>query len=261
MSGSFFKGRKKVTFPFYIRLGSWQIHPHWVFESLAYLVGFRLYLWQRARAGDHLTAGERMWIVTAAISGAAIFSKVLYWFDDPSLTLHNWNNPYYLMAGKTIVGGLIGGLFAVEWAKKRLKIERRTGDLFAIPLCAGIAIGRIGCFLSGLGDETYGTQTSLPWGVDFGDHIARHPTQLYEIIWLAFLALFLYRMSLRPFREGDLFKVFMVGYCGFRLLVEFVKPGATLIGLTAIQWACLAMLFYYMPDLPQLRRAKEAENL
>ena len=41
-----------MIFPFYIRLGPWQIHPHWVFESLAYLIGFRLYLWQRARAGD-----------------------------------------------------------------------------------------------------------------------------------------------------------------------------------------------------------------
>lgn len=250
-----------MNFPVYIRIGSLQIHPHWVFESLAYFVGYRLYAWRRKATGDHLDAGNRLWIVTAAIAGAAIGSKVLYWFDDPSLTIRNWRDPFYLMGGKTIVGGLIGGLIAVEWTKRRLKIERRTGDLFAIPLCAGIAIGRIGCFLSGLGDETYGIPTSLPWGVDFGDHVGRHPTQLYEVMWLAVLATLIYFASLRPFREGDLFKLFMVGYFGFRLLVDFTKPGTALFGLTAIQWACVAMLLYYAPDLPRLLRFKESDNI
>ena len=55
-----------------------------------------------------------------------------------------------------------------------------TGDLLALPLVLGIAIGRIGCFLSGLEDQSYGVATALPWGVDFGDGVARHPTQLYE---------------------------------------------------------------------------------
>ena len=53
-------------------------------------------------------------------------------------------------AGKTIVGGLIGGLIAVEWIKRRLGVTVATGDLFAVPLIVGIAIGRVGCFLSGL---------------------------------------------------------------------------------------------------------------
>ena len=45
--------------------------------------------------------------------------------------------------------------------------RRSTGDLFVVPLCVGTAIGRIGCFLSGLEDRTYGTPTSLPWGDRF----------------------------------------------------------------------------------------------
>jgi prolipoprotein diacylglyceryltransferase len=48
-------------------------------------------------------------------------------------------------------------------------------------------VGRIGCFLTGLADNTYGTPTGLPWGVDFGDRIHRHPTQLYEIAFLMIL--------------------------------------------------------------------------
>jgi phosphatidylglycerol:prolipoprotein diacylglycerol transferase len=73
------------------------------------------------------------------------------------------------MGGKMIVGALMGGLLAVEWAKRRLGVTVRTGDLFALPLCAGIAIGRVGCFLTGLEDHTVGAHTTLPWGVDVGD--------------------------------------------------------------------------------------------
>lgn len=250
-----------MQFPVYLRIFSLQIHPHWVFESLAYFIGFRIYRHRRGDAGDHLNNSDRLWIIAAAIIGAALGSKLLYWLESPVETLQNWNNLFYLMAGKTIVGGLIGGLFAVEFAKQRLGITRRTGDLFAIPLAVGIAIGRIGCFLSGLSDETYGTATTLPWGVDFGDGIIRHPTQLYEMIFLLLLAGWLYWLQRQPHREGDLFKTFMVAYLGFRLLVDAIKPGVPLMGLTAIQWACVVMLLYYARDLPYLLRAKEAESL
>jgi len=112
------------------------------------MLGFRLYLWQRARRGDALSNTQRMWIVAAAMAGAVLGSKRLYWYAAPALTWRHWNGPSYPMAGKTIVGGLIGGLLVVEWIKQRLGIVRRTGDLFALPLVAGIAVGRISCFLS-----------------------------------------------------------------------------------------------------------------
>ena len=59
-----------------------------------------------------------------------------------------------LAGGKTIVGVLIGGWIAVETVKNTLGIRVRTGDLLAIPLSVGIAIGReVGCFLTGLSDQ------------------------------------------------------------------------------------------------------------
>ncbi len=232
---------------------------HFLFESLSYLIGFRIYLQLRKHSVDTVTTEQRWLLIAAAIAGAAIGGKVLNWFVDPQLLFRNWSDPYFLMSGKTVVGGLIGGLFAVEWAKRMMGVKRRTGDLFAIPLCAGIAIGRIGCFLAGLQDDTYGARTSLPWGVDFGDGVARHAVQVYEIFWLCLVALWLWSLSGRPHREGDMFKSFMVAYLGFRLIVEFIKPGAPIAGLTAIQWACAAMLVYYAPDLPYLIRVRKAE--
>ena len=188
-------------------------------------------------------------MITAAIAGAALGSRMLYWFEDPALTFAHRNDPVYLLGGKTIVGALIGGLFAVEWAKRHTGETRSTGDLFAASLALGIAIGRIGCFLTGLSDHTYGVATSLPWGVDFGDGIRRHPTQLYESVFALALFFFLLRLLKRPHREGDVFKIFMVAYFGWRLAIDFLKPEMRIAGLGGIQWACAAMLVYYARDI------------
>ncbi len=111
----------------------------------------------------------------------------------------------------------------MEWVKKLRRLSIRTGDLFALPLTLGIALGRIGCFLTGLSDQTYGNVTSLPWGIDFGDGIRRHPTQLYEIAFLLGLALLLRLFTAQPHLNGDIFKAFMIGYMGWRLAIDSLK--------------------------------------
>jgi phosphatidylglycerol---prolipoprotein diacylglyceryl transferase len=83
--------------------------------------------------------------------------------------------------------------------------------------------------------------------------VARHPTQLYEIAFLAVLAGALAWRARRPYPRGDLFKLFMAAYLGWRLLIDFIKPAhATLLGLSAIQIACIAGLAWYAPHLPRL---------
>lgn len=238
-----------MQFPVYLKFGPLQIHPHFIFESAAYIVGFRLYLAQRRKLGDFLVDDSRWWVIAAAAAGAVVGSKLLFWLEDPRLTLAHWRDLAFLMGGKTIVGGLIGGLLAVELAKRRLHISRRTGDLFALPLVVGLAIGRVGCFLTGLDDHTYGIHTTLPWGVNFGDG-PRHPTQLYEIVFLFVLGTLLWRLAKQPHREGDLFKLFMVAYFGWRLAEDFLKPDVrVLFGMSSIQLACMGMLVYYGSDV------------
>jgi hypothetical protein len=116
--------------------------------------------------------------------------------------LHSLRNPAYLVGGKTIVGALVFGLTSVELTKRYIGLRDSTGDLYAIPLALGIAIGRIGCFLTGLSDNTYGTPTRLPWAINFGDGIPRHPTQLYEILFLLALIPILSRVLNKISREN-----------------------------------------------------------
>lgn len=239
-----------MSFPLFLRLGPWALHPHLVFELLAYFVGFRLYLAERRRRGDALDDPRRWWVVAAAAIGAAGGARLLYLLECPAETLRHLGDPAYLLGGKTIVGGLAGGWLAVEGVKRLLGVSGRTGDLFAIPLTAAIAIGRIGCFLSGLDDHTHGLPTSLPWGIDLGDGVPRHPTPLYEIAFLAGLAGLLVAWRRRSPATGDLFRGFVVGYFSFRLVVDVLKPTPCRgFGLSAIQWTCLAALVVTLPDM------------
>ncbi len=241
-----------MSFPVYIHIGDWQLHPHVVFESLSYFIGFRVYLRTRTKGGVPTLVGLQ--ILAGAMVGAAAGSKLLFWLEDPLTTYSHlaagdWTA---MLAGKTIVGGLLGGLIGVELAKRWAGWSSSTGDDFVLPLVVGMAIGRIGCFLTGLDDGTHGTPTSWPVGVDFGDGVPRHPAQLYEIAYLLAIGTALSALR-RRIRRGDaslpagaVFQLFMVAYLLFRFAIDFVKPTPHVyFGLNNIQLACAAGLIYY----------------
>ena len=219
-------------------------HPglHPIFEALGYALGFAAYKWARRRTGDVLDEQQRWTVIAAAAVGALLGSRILGLLEQAPRTHIAWSQVLSPGGGKTIVGGLLGGWLAVEVTKKLQGITARTGDLFAIPLCIGIAVGRVGCLLAGLADDTYGKPTSLPWAVNFGDGIARHPTQAYEILFLCTLGIVLYWFSNRPHANGSLFRLFLAAYLSWRLLIDFLKPQPLVAGMNLIQWACLTGL-------------------
>lgn len=231
---------------------------HTIVEALAYFIGFRFFLIERRRlALPALADSDRsVWIGVAAIAGAALGAKLGFWVEDPLSAFADFPDWRHLLEGKTIVGALLGGLIGVEAAKRALGVQASTGDAFAFPLMLGIAIGRIGCFLAGLADHTYGNPTSLPWGVDFGDGVPRHPTQLYEIAFLLALMALMHARRERFTVTGDRFRLFMVAYLAFRLAVDAIKPipYAYFGVLSGIQLLCIAGLCYYWRDLPRLGR-------
>ncbi len=238
-----------IQFPVYFSVGDVHVHLHFVFEMLAYTAGFLLYRRLRESFGDPVSDATRWTVIAAAVGGAAIGARLLNCLTASPQDLLHWQSIAPYLAGKTIVGALIGGLVAVELAKHFVGEQVSTGDLFAAPIALGIAIGRIGCFFEGLPDQTYGVATSLPWGVDFGDGIRRHPTQLYESLFAILLLAFLVRMIRQPHRNGDVFKAFMVVYMLWRLAIDSLKPDPQWFILTGIQWACCCMLLYYAPDI------------
>ena len=222
---------------------------HSLFEALAYTTGFLIYRIERRRSPERsLPEGRDLVLLLSAGIGALGGSRLLAWLDGTA-------------DGKTIVGGILGGWIAVEIAKRALGLHRPTGDAFVLPLIGAMAVGRVGCFLAGLSDGTFGLPTTLPWGMDLGDGVPRHPVQLYEIAFLLACGAVLLRARSR-LRTGESFLLFVAAYCAFRFGVDFLKPGHPIspFGLTAIQLACVPAIAASLALLVHRRREAVARR-
>lgn len=149
--------------------------------------------------------------------------------------------------GRSILGALVGAVAAIEIFKKARAIKGSTGVLFVPAFATSVTVGRIGCYLSGLADNTYGTPTTLPWGHDFGDGILRHPVPLYESLsmglFLAVSLVALYRRSPLFLAKG--FYLLTATYAAQRFAWEFFKPYAPVVGpLNIFHLLCIALFGY-----------------
>lgn len=212
---------------------------HFVFDALACAAAAMVAAWQRRvlRPGDtpKLGGAYPVALLVGAVAGG-------YGLGSGNLAAGG-----VFAVAHSVLGALAGGILAVELYKWACGLRAPTGAVFALPFCAGVAVGRIGCLLAGMGDMTYGVPTTLPWGVDFGDGLARHPVQLYESVAMAVAAAGLARWLIRR-PDGYRRYAFpaVVGvYAAQRFCWEFLKPYATIaLGLNLFQFVCLLLLAY-----------------
>jgi phosphatidylglycerol:prolipoprotein diacylglycerol transferase len=234
---------------------------HTAIEWFAIFVGARLYLTSSKASLRDLGATRNYAVILGCIVGAAIGNKAAHWIHH----VDNWHrladSPWLILQGQSIVGGLLGGLIGVELGKKYAGVSESTGDRFVVPILAGLIIGRVGCFIAGLADDTYGNPTTMPWGVDFGDGVRRHPTQLYDILFAACAwALLRHWRPVLAREPGLQFKLMLAGYLLWRLFIDGLKPVPYAYpgGLSGLQLICLVALAIYLPmtlrQLAKLRR-------
>ncbi len=236
-----------MAFPINLRIGGQTVSLHLILETLGMAIGFRYFLFLRNRQKDRINDANRTWIIIGATFGAFLFSRLVGALENPLTLIHSKHILLYLYANKTIVGGLLGALLVVEITKKIIHEKSSSGDLFTYPLILAMMIGRIGCFSSGLTEETYGIATHSIFGIDFGDGLYRHPVTLYEIGFLALLWAALAAMERKvKLANGYRFQFFMIAYLAFRFLLDFIKPHYVyFIGLGTIQLCCVIGLLYY----------------
>ncbi|EIJ33476.1 prolipoprotein diacylglyceryl transferase family protein [Thiothrix nivea] len=226
---------------------------HFLFDLLALVSGVLVSLWFRrqyvlSRPAGISDSSQHHYYLLALLLGLAAGSTLF-----GTLNLH--------LAGqggvaKSMLGGVFGAIVAAETFKYFAGIRQSTGLYFVPGLIMLIVVGRVGCFLAGLPDFTYGTETSLPWGVDFGDGVQRHPVQLYEsLTMLAFLVVLLLRYPRNPvFWQAQGFYVFVLVYAGQRFAWEFLKPYPPLLaGLNLFHLLSLALLAYALLMLNRSR--------
>ena len=211
--------------------------------ALAYiagiLLGWRLLAQSISRfpanAGPKDVADFVIWTVLGIIVGGRIGYLLFYGHDvlvqDPLAAFAVWQG------GMSFHGGLAGSALAAWlFCRSRGLAFASFCDAIACVIPVGLLFGRIANFVNG---ELWGRPTDLPWGVIFpgAGPEPRHPSQLYEAALegvLLFLVLrFLATRTSLINRPGALSGVFLAGYAGSRILVEFVREPDAQLGYLA----------------------------
>lgn len=216
---------------------------HLAFDLLAAALGMLatlvVYRWRLGGRAEAALARAGAGYALALVAGAAIGG-----YGAGTLNLALSGVPGI---GRSVLGALAGAILAVELYKRARCIRHSTGTIFVAGFATSIAVGRIGCFLAGLDDQTHGVATSLPWGHDFGDGIPRHPVQIYESLAMAaFLVVALAGFARRnPVFLENGFYLCVGFYAAQRFLWEFLKPYATIAGpLNLFHLIALSLMLY-----------------
>ena len=240
----------------YLEIGGIRVATHDLFSVLALLVGFAIYY--RDLRIRRLLEPRIVFISLCALVGGAIGARLLLaWEHLDFYAQYLGSAPITWVienGGKSLIGAIVGGWVAILIAKRALRYPRSTGDSYAFALPIGVAIGRIGCFLSEL---PLGKPTDLPWGVRVdpaaaaafpycpGCDLPMHPTMVYEIAFNVVAVLVLWRVRRRFVVNGDLIRAYLLAAAVFRFAVEFIRTSPPqLLGLTAPQLVLIPILVY-----------------
>ena len=227
---------------------------HWY--GLMYLLGFLAFFglgryqikhkkwfgWSNIMLDDALFYGA-LGVILGGRIGYVLFYQFSSFMQNPVDIIKIWQG------GMSFHGGFLGVLIAMFFFTRKypqpwLKIMDFVAPLVPI----GLGAGRMGNFING---ELWGRATNSNYGMIFPqiDTVIRHPSQLYEFALegiVLFCILWIFSNKQRPI--GAISAVFLMGYGGFRFLVEFTRqPDAHLgilqLGLSMGQWLSLPMVF------------------
>jgi phosphatidylglycerol---prolipoprotein diacylglyceryl transferase len=235
-------------FPILFQLGDFPVYTYGVLMALAIVLGA---LWLRRRAAKLGVSEDTVYaavvcMVLFGLLGARLF-YIAYFpqlLADPVSALLD-------RGGLVWYGGLFGAVVSgIIFLRLRGVALWPFADAAIVPAALGLAIGRIGCFMSGC---CFGSPCDLPWAVQFpvGHETYPqylHPTQLYEsggvvLIMLGLLWLEKRYAVLGRQTNGRLFWTFLGAYGVLRFLMECLRADALAVGaLSSSQWMSLAAI-------------------
>lgn len=252
--------------PIAVSIGPLDIHWYGVMYLLAFLsfwlIGNRRanrqtwWGWSEQDVSDVLFYG-----MLGVIIGGRMGYMFFYGFDllvqNPLTLFRLWDG------GMSFHGGLIGVIVAMAWfGRKTGRSFWQVADFVAPMVPLGLAFGRLGNFIGG---ELWGRLSDVPWAMIFAkstgfreidtaalneawqsgalDHLARHPSQLYQA-GLEGLSLFFILMwySRKPRPSAAISGLFLLGYGVFRFVVEFFRQPDEHLGFLALEWLTMGMI-------------------
>ena len=252
--------------PIAVSIGPLDIHWYGVMYLLAFLsfwmIGNRWAMsqswwgWNKQDVSDVLFYGM-LGVIIGGRMGYMLFYASDLLLQNPLSIVKLWDG------GMSFHGGLLGVIVAMLWFGKRTgRSFWQVADFVAPMVPLGLAFGRMGNFIGG---ELWGRLTDVPWAMIFAkstgfragetaalneawnsgalDHLARHPSQLYQA-GLEGLALFIILMwySRKPRPAASVSGLFLIGYGAFRLVAEFFRQPDQHLGFLAMEWLTMGML-------------------
>lgn len=199
-------------------------------------------LWQRKLDAKGARSTIRLRPEPGYYRALAVGALVGAWLVGSLNTMPNGLTPSH-----SVAGALAGGIGGVESWKWRHGVRGSTGGAFVLPLALGIMVGRLGCLFAGLTDLTHGVPSQLPWAVDLGDGVGRHPVQLYESLAMALFVLVWWPARRRqvPWATNHAFHGFVIYYATQRFCWEFLKPYPKVFGpFNLFHLVCLGLAVY-----------------
>ena len=231
-------------YPEIIRIGNFSISSFGLMIALCFIVGYWIITLEAKRKGLNEKLVGNLFLATMA--GGIIGAKLLYVIENVPLSeiiSHPLEN-LLSRGGLTFYGGFFGALALVWFIAHRNKLSMWVvGDLASPALALAYAIGRIGCFLVG---DDYGVPSNLPWAMAFPKGlppttIPVHPTQLYEIVIMFIVFLFIWKIRKLDRPAGWLFSIYLILAGLERFFIEFLRnttqspiPGLSVAQLMAV---------------------------
>jgi phosphatidylglycerol:prolipoprotein diacylglycerol transferase len=212
--------------------------------------------WSGQDVGDFLFYAM-LGVVVGGRLGYVFFYGFQNLLDDPLFLFQ------ITQGGMSFHGGLIGSGAAMWWfGRKTGRTFWQVADFVAPLVPVGLGLGRIGNFIGG---ELWGRFSDAPWAMIFAnavqpggwqseeleavwktgalDHLARHPSQLYQALGEGLgLFVLLAVFSWKPRPTAAVSGLFLVGYGCFRFISEFFREPDQHLGFIVGDWLTMGML-------------------
>ena len=211
-------------YPVLFRIGDIAISSYTVMFIIGFLLAYLPFRSEFKRKG--LSEDLLDLLYAASVIGGLIGAKILFLMENVTFREFMTDPIRYLSSGLTFLGGFLGAvvlILVVVWAKK--VNFWLVADAMSPALVLGYSIAKIGCFLVG---DDYGPPSHLPWAMAFPEgspptNERVHPAQIYEMLAMIGVFVFLWKIRKRNVPIGWLFGVTLILMGVERFLVEFVR--------------------------------------
>jgi phosphatidylglycerol:prolipoprotein diacylglycerol transferase len=215
----------------FLGLGVAQFRTYSLMLLIAFVVAiivFWILVKRRTTIDTSIVSDLAFWVIVGVVVGARLAYVFMHWSEfasDPVAIFKIWEGGAVYYGGFILAFGF-GALYL--WRKKIPVVPLL--DMIAPVVALGEGIGRLGCFFNGC---CFGKPTDV-CGITFPAHSFASsvfgpdhsiwPTQLFQVGGgiLLFIILMLLMRFVR-LRKGQLFSIFLLGFGGLRLGVNFFR--------------------------------------